>query len=157
MTYQWEPDVREQKIWDVGPTLVYCWVTVYDTDLTVNQRWANVSCVLGVHALCMTGTGTGPAKYSVIPRKLTLVCLSFLGWLSGVGVSGVTPSNYAVIGCFRRAVLHTCCARHSNKDGIRLSITSLMPSQHLNRWTSANVMCRVYSAVQTQKAVTAYI
>ena len=28
---------------DVGPTLVYCWPTVYDAVPTVNQYWANIS------------------------------------------------------------------------------------------------------------------
>ena len=30
------------------PTLVYCWPTVYDVGPTVNQRWTNVSCLLGM-------------------------------------------------------------------------------------------------------------
>ena len=32
---------------DVGPTLVYCWADVVDGGPTVNQRWADVSCLLG--------------------------------------------------------------------------------------------------------------
>ena len=39
--------ILSQQTWNVGPTLVYCWATVYDVDPTVNQRWANVSCLLG--------------------------------------------------------------------------------------------------------------
>ena len=31
----------------VGPTLVYYWHTVYDVGPTVDQRWADVSCLLG--------------------------------------------------------------------------------------------------------------
>ena len=36
-----------QQTWDVGPTLIYCWPTVYDVGPTVNQRRTNVSCFLG--------------------------------------------------------------------------------------------------------------
>ena len=37
--------------WVVGPALVYCWPTVYDAGPTVNQRWANVSCLLGWYTI----------------------------------------------------------------------------------------------------------
>ena len=32
---------------DVGPTLVYSWLAVYEVGPTVNRRWANVSCLMG--------------------------------------------------------------------------------------------------------------
>ena len=35
-----ESSARAQQTWDGGPTLVYCWPTVYDVGPTVNQRWA---------------------------------------------------------------------------------------------------------------------
>ena len=41
--------MRTQQTRDVGPTLVCCWSTVHDVDPTVNQRCANVSCLLGDH------------------------------------------------------------------------------------------------------------
>ena len=38
-----------QQTGDVGPALVHCWTTVYDVGPKVNQRWTNVSCLLGSH------------------------------------------------------------------------------------------------------------
>ena len=35
-----------QPTWDLSPTLVYCWPTVYDVGPTVNQRRTSVSCLL---------------------------------------------------------------------------------------------------------------
>ena len=35
-----------QRWFTARPTLVYCWPNVYDVGPTVNQRWANVSCLL---------------------------------------------------------------------------------------------------------------
>ena len=40
-----------QQTWGVRPTLVYCWPTVVDVGPTVNQRWANVSCLLGTRSV----------------------------------------------------------------------------------------------------------
>ena len=37
-----------QETWNVGATLVYCWASVEDGGPAVNQRWANVSRLLGV-------------------------------------------------------------------------------------------------------------
>ena len=48
-------DHKAQPDRDVGPTLVYCWPTVYDGGPTVNQRCVNVSCLLG-------GSHTSPAE-----------------------------------------------------------------------------------------------
>ena len=45
-----EPSISQQT-WVVGPTLVYCWPTVYDAGQTVNQRWVNVSCLLGWYTI----------------------------------------------------------------------------------------------------------
>ena len=36
------------SIRDVGPTLVYCWSTVYEVGPTVSKLWPNVSCLLGM-------------------------------------------------------------------------------------------------------------
>ena len=33
-----------QQTWDAGPTIAYCWPTVYDAGPAVNQCWANGSC-----------------------------------------------------------------------------------------------------------------
>ena len=41
---------QTQQIWDVGPTLVYCWANVVDGGPTVNQRWANVP-IFGVNTV----------------------------------------------------------------------------------------------------------
>ena len=38
-----------QQTRDIGPKLIYCWANVGDGGATVNQRWANVSCLLGEH------------------------------------------------------------------------------------------------------------
>ena len=49
----WYDGTYTQQTWDVGPTLVYCWANVVDGGSTVNQRWANVSCLLAyVYYLC---------------------------------------------------------------------------------------------------------
>ena len=37
-----------QKTCDAGLTLVYCWVNVVDGGQAVNQRWVNVSCMMGI-------------------------------------------------------------------------------------------------------------
>ena len=37
-----------QQTLDVGPALVYYWPTAYDAGPIVNQRWAYVSCLLGI-------------------------------------------------------------------------------------------------------------
>ena len=37
-----------QQTWDVGPTLGYCWPTVYNVVPTVNQRWPNVQILVHV-------------------------------------------------------------------------------------------------------------
>ena len=44
-------DKLTQQTLDAGPTLVYCWASVVDGGRTVNQRWANVSCLLGYYIL----------------------------------------------------------------------------------------------------------
>ena len=44
--------VKSQQTSDVGPALAYCWHTVYDFGPTVNQRWADASCLLGYTSMC---------------------------------------------------------------------------------------------------------
>ena len=44
----------------LDPALVYCWPTVYDVGPAVNQRWANVSCLLG-----MWGISHRQTKYRI--------------------------------------------------------------------------------------------
>ena len=37
------------QTWEAGPALVYCLASVVDGGPTVNQRWANVTCLLGIN------------------------------------------------------------------------------------------------------------
>ena len=62
-----------QKTWDVGLTLVSCWPTVYDVGPTVNQRWANVTCLLGRVRVYFAETNTRRERecdYWTNPRDL---------------------------------------------------------------------------------------
>ena len=40
-----------QQTWYVGPTLFYCWLTIYDVGPTLHQRWAGVSCFLRTYIM----------------------------------------------------------------------------------------------------------
>ena len=42
--------VNTEQTWEIGPTLVYCWDNVVDGGQTVEQRWANFSCLPGSYA-----------------------------------------------------------------------------------------------------------
>ena len=44
-------NIYPQKTWDIGPTLVYCWTTVYDVGPTANQSWPSVSCLMKQYGL----------------------------------------------------------------------------------------------------------
>ena len=46
-----------QQTCEIGPTLVYCWANVVDGGPTVNQRWADVSCLVG-HMLSQASMST---------------------------------------------------------------------------------------------------
>ena len=47
-SWSWDDNwMSSWQTWDVDPTLFYCWANVVDGGPTVNQRWANVSCLLG--------------------------------------------------------------------------------------------------------------
>ena len=41
-------NLTSKQTWGVGPTLVYSWANVVVGGPTINQRWANASCLLGV-------------------------------------------------------------------------------------------------------------
>ena len=57
-----------QQTWVVGPTLVYCWPTVYEAGPTVNQRCPNVSCFLG----CWVSQA--PGKYPLLYTETLARC-----------------------------------------------------------------------------------
>ena len=52
--------------WDVGPTFVYCWPTVYDVDPTVNKRWVNFSCWLA-NSIIMPSAGQSCPHMAIGP------------------------------------------------------------------------------------------
>ena len=61
--------MQSQQTWDDGPTLVYCWPSVVDGGPTVNQRWAHVSCLLGL-------PGIRPPHYKTPLEPRRLICRS---------------------------------------------------------------------------------
>ena len=67
-----------QHTWDVGPTLVYCWANVVDGEPTVNQRWANFSCLQGKCLL---------EKKTHIEIRWSRICIRKIQ----VGLAGLEP------------------------------------------------------------------
>ena len=112
------------ETWDVGSTLVYCWAHVVDGGPTVNQRWANVSCLLGWrltrlyqsehNTVLQCWVNVGPASFNILrlmgwgSYRLTSCLVAAFPWGGGVlilctvhsycsdllYVSGVRTSNY---------------------------------------------------------------
>ena len=70
---------RPQQTCDIGPTMVYCWATVYDAGPTVNQRWPNLSCLCLFVMHCSTDHHqfiTSAKGGYVFGRVGSFVCLS---------------------------------------------------------------------------------
>ena len=51
---QWGCIMPSQQTWDVGPTLVHCWLTVYAVGPTVNQRLGQRFLFAGLAASILT-------------------------------------------------------------------------------------------------------
>ena len=88
--------VPAQQTRDIDLFLFHCWSTVYDTGPPLNQKWFNVSCLLGgnndLQWSTMSTEGVNATTQSICPilrwRKIFALGRAGLGWV-GLGWVGL--------------------------------------------------------------------